>query len=71
MATESMLHEIEAWASLKEKPIWLDRIVSELGVEKTLEVTKAIRFNQENKAAIEFVERVMSEELDRRLDFLM
>jgi hypothetical protein len=38
----SLLHELEVWAKLKDRPIWIDRLVSELGVERTLELAKVL-----------------------------
>jgi len=67
----SLLHELEVWAKLKDRPIWIDRLVSELGVERTLELAKAIKFNEENKEALEFVENILTQENIRRIEFLM
>ena len=67
----NLLNELESWARVKNKPLWVERLVSELGLEKTIELANAIRFNEQNKQALEFMEKVITEENIRRIDFLM
>jgi recombinational DNA repair protein RecR len=67
----NLLNELESWTRVKNRPIWVENLVSELGVDKTLDLIKAIKFNEENKDALEFVNRVLTDENIRRIDFLM
>lgn len=71
----NLLNELESWLHVKNKPIWVERILSEIPEDKLKkllrELLKAIKVYEENYKAMEFLDKALKEELDRRLDFLM
>lgn len=66
-----LLNELESWLHVKNKPIWVERLSSEIPVETLKELVKAKKLLEENNKASEFIDNALKEELDRRIDFLM
>lgn len=66
-----LLNELESWLHVKNKPLWVERVASEIPTETLKELIKAKRLLEENEKASKFLDKALSEELDRRIDFLM